>query len=154
MKAVQIISALIAVSSAVNWGNNCFDEQLDAATGLLTANCDAGDGQGTLKPASINLNECYGWANQKLAAIPQGNYGDSCTDCSISRLVHRLPIYRKTVWLNCTCGDPPVDASLNTGKATPDPFRSGAHHGTAQANKYTLIAEVTSLKNEFGVLKC
>ncbi|KAK8115879.1 CVNH domain-containing protein [Apiospora sp. TS-2023a] len=67
MKAVQILSALFAVCSATNWGNNCFDEQLDAATGLLTANCDAGDGQGTLKPASINLNTCYGFADQKLA---------------------------------------------------------------------------------------
>lgn len=67
MKVVSILSALIAVSSAINWGTYCFDEQLDAATGLLTANCDAGDGQGTLKPASINLNECYGWDNQKLA---------------------------------------------------------------------------------------
>ncbi|KAK8044541.1 CVNH domain-containing protein [Apiospora rasikravindrae] len=115
MKVAAVILALVGASRATSWGANCYDEKLDA-TGLLTANCDAGDGQGTLKPNSIDLNKCFGWDGQQIADIPNGNYSDSCTDCTLNRLIYRLPIYRRQVWLNCTCGEPPVDAALNTGK--------------------------------------
>ncbi|KAK7991609.1 CVNH domain-containing protein [Apiospora saccharicola] len=116
MKAVQILSALFAVCSAINWGTNCFDEQLDAATGLLTANCDAGDGQGTLKAASINLNTCYGFADQKLAvgfilqhfppSLPTTIKADLCDVAAhpprqLWRLVHGLQ--------SISAGPPPPD---------------------------------------------
>ncbi|KAK8084283.1 CVNH domain-containing protein [Apiospora hydei] len=115
MKVSAVIFTLVGVSSATSWGANCYDEKL-TATGVLTANCDAGDGQGTRNATSIDLNKCFGWDGQKIADIPNGNYSESCTDCTLNRLVYRLPIYKKQVWMNCTCGEPEVDAALNTGK--------------------------------------
>ena len=66
MKVTSVISTLLGVSAAANWGNSCQDEKLDSATGVLTANCNTGDGKGTLQANSINLNTCNGWDGASL----------------------------------------------------------------------------------------
>ncbi|KAK8071340.1 cvnh domain-containing protein [Apiospora hydei] len=131
MKLLAVVSVLIGITAANNWSLRCYDEVFVASTGLLTANCDTGDGKGTLHTSSLNLNTCYGWDGETIVvsglrdrtasfspppiAKRNGNYGNFCTDCSLNKI--QDPIWPKlSPYLNCTCGDPPVDAAVNTGK--------------------------------------
>ncbi|KAK8092749.1 CVNH domain-containing protein, partial [Apiospora kogelbergensis] len=114
MKVTSVISTLLGVSAAANWGNSCQDEKLDSATGVLTANCNTGDGKGTLQANSVNLNTCNGWDGASLISQRDGNFGASCTSCSINRIPDPIYFTKMVPWLNCTCGEPAVDASFNT----------------------------------------
>ncbi|KAK7946934.1 CVNH domain-containing protein [Apiospora aurea] len=114
MKLLAAVSALFGVTAASNWSVTCYDEVFDASTGLVTANCDTGDGKGTLHATSLNLNTCYGWDGETIVAKRNGNYGNFCTDCSLNKIQDPIWPLKLSPYLNCTCGDPPVDAAVNT----------------------------------------
>ena len=69
MKGVLIVVAsLVASVAAGDWGQSCTDETLDAAAGILTATCDAGEGSTTR--SSVNLNDCLGYDKGKISVRP------------------------------------------------------------------------------------
>ncbi|KAK8004701.1 CVNH domain-containing protein [Apiospora arundinis] len=122
MKVISVLSTLVAVSAAGDWGNTCHDEKFDAATGVVTANCDTGDNTGTLQATTVNLNSCFGWNGKSLVGESGGNYGQSCTGCTLNRIQDPIYFTRFDPWLNCTCGDAPVDTGFNTARVVSNKF--------------------------------
>ncbi|KAK2012426.1 hypothetical protein LZ32DRAFT_691946 [Colletotrichum eremochloae] len=66
MKALAAIAVVAASVLASDFVYTCKNEALDPTTKILTANCDIGDGKGTLKPASLDLDDCYGYTDNTL----------------------------------------------------------------------------------------
>ncbi|KAF9880454.1 hypothetical protein CkaCkLH20_02408 [Colletotrichum karsti] len=117
MKFATVFALFATSAIAADFGKTCRDEHIDAATEVLSARCDTGDGKGTLKDTSLNLNDCFGYRDNKIQAVNQGHFGDVCSDCFAYRLPD--PIYEVfgvfRVWMNCTCGSP-TESTINLDK--------------------------------------
>ncbi|KAF6808874.1 cvnh domain-containing protein [Colletotrichum plurivorum] len=115
MKFLATFALLATSVLAGDFGKTCSDEHIDPATEVLTANCDTGDGKGTLNSASLDLNTCLGFSSNKIQWAKQGNFGDACEDCFAYRLPD--PVYGMfgvtRVWMNCTCAGGPAETSVN-----------------------------------------
>lgn len=66
MKLFIAVSALAAIVAAGDFGNSCTGEQLDAATEVLSATCDTGDGKGTTYETSLDLNKCLKYSDGQI----------------------------------------------------------------------------------------
>ncbi|ROW15673.1 hypothetical protein VPNG_02174 [Cytospora leucostoma] len=123
------IALLAGAVLAADFGQTCKNETFDSTTNVLTAICNAGDGEGTVDTTSIDLNKCFGYADGALYFAEDGNFGESCEGCSVNILPD--PIYYRALgttrpWLNCTCQG--TDASINM--------------------------DVTEMSNKYGTLTC
>jgi hypothetical protein len=61
MKFIAPIALFIGAISAAQWELTCKNETFDTASFLLTADCDDGDGKGTIKTSSIHVNTCFSY---------------------------------------------------------------------------------------------
>lgn len=67
MKTFSIAVAMLAsLVAAGDFSKSCTDEHIDPATQVLTANCNAGDGKGTVKSTSLDLNQCFTYTGTKI----------------------------------------------------------------------------------------
>lgn len=66
MKFLAVVTFLVSSVVAADWSKTCRDEHIDPGTHILSADCDTGDGKGTLKPTSLDLNDCFEFTNNKL----------------------------------------------------------------------------------------
>ncbi|OHF00915.1 CVNH domain-containing protein [Colletotrichum orchidophilum] len=130
MKLFSVVVAVLApLVAAGDFSKSCTDEHIDPATEVLTANCNAGDGKGTIDSASLDLNACFTYTGTKIQYSSKGNFGDACNDCYVYRILDPVngPIFGTTrVWLNCTCNG--SESSINL--------------------------DLTPVSNKFGTLSC
>lgn len=66
MKFLATFALLATSVLAGDFGKSCTDEHIDASTDILTANCDIGDGKGTMNSSSLDLNTCLGFSSNKI----------------------------------------------------------------------------------------
>lgn len=57
---------LAASVLAEDFSYYCKDETLDSSDDTLTASCDSGDGKGTYDTSSLDLNDCFGYADGEI----------------------------------------------------------------------------------------
>ncbi|KAK2057084.1 CVNH domain-containing protein [Colletotrichum caudatum] len=130
MKAPSVLLALLATGVAAgDFSKSCVDEHIDPSTEVLTASCNTGDGKGTMKSTSLDLNSCFAYVGDSIKWSSTGNLGEACSDCVVYRLPDAVlgPIYGTTrVWLNCSCSG--KEASVNL--------------------------DLTSMSNSYGTLSC
>ncbi|KAK7431612.1 hypothetical protein QQZ08_001830 [Neonectria magnoliae] len=67
MKLLLVVSLFAASAMAADWGQSCEDETLDSSTGILTAQCNNGDGKGTFVEAELDLYHCLKYVNGKIS---------------------------------------------------------------------------------------
>ncbi|KAK1621492.1 CVNH domain-containing protein [Colletotrichum phormii] len=118
MKTFSIAVAMLAsLVAAGDFSKSCTDEHIDPATQVLTANCNAGDGKGTVKSTSLDLNACFTYTGTKIQYSGKGNFGDACNDCYVYRIEDPVygPIFGTTrVWLSCSCNGSESQIELDT----------------------------------------
>ncbi|KXH32695.1 CVNH domain-containing protein [Colletotrichum nymphaeae SA-01] len=118
MKTFSIaVAMLVSLVAAGDFSKSCTDEHIDPATQVLTANCNAGDGKGTLKSTSLDLNQCFTYTGTKIQYSGKGHLGDSCSDCYVYRIEDPVygPIFGTTrVWLSCSCNG--SESQIELGK--------------------------------------
>ncbi|KAK1974484.1 hypothetical protein LZ30DRAFT_740348 [Colletotrichum cereale] len=67
MKSLTVIAVLAAsVLAASDFSRTCRDEAIDSSTKILTANCDTGDGKGTLQATSLDLDDCFAYTDNQI----------------------------------------------------------------------------------------
>lgn len=135
MKLFATLSLFAVSAMAADWGKSCEDEVLDNTTGILTARCNNGDGQGTFVDAELYLYGCLKYTNGKISVYslslpphclysqcPQapgsdGTFGDVCKDCSVYRLDDALYGFLGVTrpWISCTCDGSSEPVTLNLG---------------------------------------
>ncbi|KAL0933890.1 cvnh domain-containing protein [Colletotrichum truncatum] len=115
MISLRLLITFAVATFASDFGKTCRDEHIDPNTEVLSASCDTGDGRGTLKSTSINLNDCFGWSDNKIQQVRQGHFGDTCDDCFSYRVPDPLyGVFGVTrVWMNCICNGGLTDSSIN-----------------------------------------
>ncbi|KAF7554641.1 hypothetical protein G7Z17_g2784 [Cylindrodendrum hubeiense] len=131
MKFFAALSLFAVSAIAADWGQSCDDEVLDNTTGILTAQCNNGDGKGTFVDAELDLYGCLKYTSSKISAPGgDGTFGDVCKDCSVYRLDDAiygvLGVTRP--WISCTCDGATEPVTLNL--------------------------DITSITNVYGVLVC
>ncbi|EFQ34560.1 CVNH domain-containing protein [Colletotrichum graminicola M1.001] len=130
MKAPTVLLALLATGVAAgDFSRSCTDEHIDPSTEILTANCNTGDGKGTVASTSLDLNSCFAYEGNSIKWSSTGNFGEACSDCYVYRLPDPVygPIFGTTrAWMNCTCNG--AEAAINL--------------------------DITSMSNSFGTLSC
>ncbi|KAI3548706.1 CVNH domain-containing protein [Colletotrichum filicis] len=114
MKTFSIAVAMLAsLVAAGDFSKSCTDEHVDPAT----QNCNAGDGKGTVKSTSLDLNQCFTYTGTKIQYSGKGHLGDSCSDCYVYRIEDPVygPIFGTTrVWLSCSCNGSESQIELDT----------------------------------------
>ncbi|KAK2052070.1 hypothetical protein LY76DRAFT_598883 [Colletotrichum caudatum] len=83
LTAVALLAASVEVLAASDFSATCRDEAVDPKTRILTANCDTGDGKGTLKATSLDLDDCFAYTENKIVLSRRGNLGRFCGDCHL-----------------------------------------------------------------------
>ncbi|WQF86567.1 Putative cyanovirin-N [Colletotrichum destructivum] len=132
MRSLVPLVALLAVGvTAGDFSRSCKDEHIDPSTQILTANCDVGDGKGTLRSTSLDLNICFAYIGNAIQWSSRGNFGQTCNGCHVYRLPDPVygPIFGTTrAWLSCTCNGAVSETSIEL--------------------------DTTPVSNRFGVLSC
>ncbi|KAI1339156.1 CVNH domain-containing protein [Xylariaceae sp. FL0016] len=129
MRAFTGLLFLAGVVSASDWWHSCSGSAIEDGTATLHANCNVGDGAGTLTPSSLDLNACFAYDGAAIVPDTDGGFGASCSGCFTYDLPD--PDYGACCglvnpWLECTCDG--RDVKTNLAK--------------------------TQLTNNFGVLTC
>ncbi|KPM38015.1 hypothetical protein AK830_g8544 [Neonectria ditissima] len=75
MKSLLALSFFAASAIAGDWGQSCNDEIFDSSTGILTAQCNIGDGKGTFVEAKLDLYHCLKYTNGKISACRSPSSG-------------------------------------------------------------------------------
>ncbi|KAK1988225.1 CVNH domain-containing protein [Colletotrichum cereale] len=132
MKATTILIALLATGvTASDFSKSCTDEHITPSTQILTANCNTGDGKGTMKSTSLDLNSCFAYVDNTIRWNSKGGFGQVCNNCDVYRLPDPVygPIFGTTrAWMDCTCNGASTETSVQL--------------------------DATSISNRFGTLSC
>ncbi|KZL82436.1 cvnh domain-containing protein [Colletotrichum incanum] len=132
MKSPMIAIAFLTTSViAGDFSRSCNDEHIEPSTQILTASCNTGDGKGTFRSTSLDLNSCFAYVGNKIQWSGKGNFGQVCDGCHIYRLPDPVygPIFGTTrAWMNCTCNGISTESSIEL--------------------------DATPMSNKFGTLSC
>lgn len=66
LKYALPLCLLVASVLAEDFSYSCTDETLDSSDDALTASCDSGDGNGTDDTSSLDLNDCFAYADGEI----------------------------------------------------------------------------------------
>ncbi|KAK2036483.1 hypothetical protein LZ31DRAFT_483666 [Colletotrichum somersetense] len=114
LTAVALLTASVKVLAASDFSATCRDEAVDPKTQILTANCDTGDGKGTLKATSLDLDDCFAYTDNEILSR-RGNFSQFCDDCHLYYLPD--PYWpRLLAWVNCTCIGAADKVAVNIGE--------------------------------------
>ncbi|CAH0028872.1 unnamed protein product [Clonostachys rhizophaga] len=105
-----VILSLIG-STFAQISRSCVDIALDSATNVLSAKCTPADHSAAV-PTSLDLNLCIGYDGTQLTATRPGNFGTSCSGCSL--YTGPDPWYSTEVyWISCTCTGQSAASTIN-----------------------------------------